>query len=443
MAETALTIHVGKKWEGIDTSARRIEPEIHEGRTLPAAEAEKERNKERRRKPMGAKPLWTFMVAILVGTAVSSCGPLDGTDAIKDRRVADDVLAQLRIGPAWSELPYYNDWRRDWRRDSRTRIMAKLEGMRQCDLDVIRDAIEKYVSGPKRWVDCQRIDTMSHLYVLNKYLFQVPETVPAGSVPLFGRWLGLPADLQKTNLLWPLSHQADGTLVLTGRFGGYVGADYKAMQAFDYYREKFGRRNFQATPTKDGDHTATLVDKAAKYEQVATAAVGVGPKGATFWSDIANSDEYNDAHRRLAVVELLKRHVSAGISLESLRGILDSPTWLKDSAVAIQGSFAGAPLIVGFGYGAVFTVCPFPNLPGSGWQISFWISDWMTREDLLRLLRGQEVDQHVRDAKLLEIAIFIPGRDMADRRTWRSRWDGSAAPVFPLLRQVGYGSQDR
>ena len=46
-------------------------------------------------------------------------------------------------------------------------------------------------------------------------------------------------------------------------------------------------------------------------------------------AQIANSDKYCDARRRLAVCLLFKRHVHSGMELREVASLLANPTWLK------------------------------------------------------------------------------------------------------------------
>jgi hypothetical protein len=82
---------------------------------------------------------------------------------------------------------------------------------------------------------------MSRLYVLSRYIFNVPERAKFDS-PTFGGWMGVPHNSEEINLLWPLSYDQQGNLALTGQFGGYMGDDYLAIQEFDYFRSAYGAR---------------------------------------------------------------------------------------------------------------------------------------------------------------------------------------------------------
>lgn len=91
------------------------------------------------------------------------------------------------------------------------------------------------------------------MFLLNKYLFNLPERVRLdsphlqflgagwGPVPFFGnREKPQPSD--GYDYRWPWSAGEDGVWRLTGVPEYYMGPDYDAVAAFDYYLKVFGRR---------------------------------------------------------------------------------------------------------------------------------------------------------------------------------------------------------
>jgi hypothetical protein len=127
-----------------------------------------------------------------------------------------------------------------------------------------------------------------------------------------------------------------------------------------------------------------------------------------FWSDIANSTEYTELHRRVAVAELFKRHIRPGMKLSELAEVLDSPTWMENSNVSTVESIYGYVPLMGLSPGTVFAVHLFPRLPGLGWFIYLRISGEIRRDDFLKVLRGHDVEQKVRDAEILEFGLTTP-----------------------------------
>lgn len=127
-------------------------------------------------------------------------------------------------------------------RAERRAVVVALRRIAKRDLHVIREAMWRYAR--ERDLDFMKHDDpeLTRLFVLNAYLFNCPEKAPANAA-FFPGWGGIPYDGEYVNPMWPLSYDAQGRIVLTGRFRGpYFGPSYAALRAFDCYREKYGRR---------------------------------------------------------------------------------------------------------------------------------------------------------------------------------------------------------
>jgi hypothetical protein len=135
--------------------------------------------------------------------------------------------------PAWSDVPADDLF-------SRRKIIDVLKELAMYDLDILRKAIRRYISRRKR-EDSYDVSTMSRLYLLNRYIFNVPNKVPLG-LRRFAAFFGMPYDSQWINELWPLSTDEKGEMVLTGEFRGYFGEVYLALEEFDHFRERYGLR---------------------------------------------------------------------------------------------------------------------------------------------------------------------------------------------------------
>jgi hypothetical protein len=144
-----------------------------------------------------------------------------------------EALTAISDCPAWSELQPGDAV-------TQRRIMACLTALRGYDLAVLGAAIGTYVTKLKR-EERYTVAAMSRLYVLNRYLFDVPERVPVGTRGFAG-FKGVPSDAGGIDELWPFSRTPHGGLVLTGQFKGYNGEDYLAVEEFDYFRHQYGLR---------------------------------------------------------------------------------------------------------------------------------------------------------------------------------------------------------
>ena len=134
--------------------------------------------------------------------------------------------------------------------------------------------------------------------------------------------------------------------------------------------------------------------------------LGTVTESAQFWSDIANSDSYSQDHRRRAVFQLWKRHVSPGITLAELARIFANPSWLADEEIHVVTFFAGKiPVKVRFS-DPIFLLRLFPDLPDGRWKywaIYFSVSGKVKAESVRCALRGDGVAAS--SAKVVEFCL--------------------------------------
>ncbi|MEI7836657.1 MAG: hypothetical protein WCK05_09630 [Planctomycetota bacterium] len=126
------------------------------------------------------------------------------------------------------------------------------------DLDVIREAMEVYLTTEFKAGFDQGMQSLGKLTLLNTYLFALPPLVRRDSPHFgagFGGWgpdrqmTGEPFNPQPSdarNFRWPWSVDEQGRWRLTGRRGYSTGPAYDALGTFDYYRKNFGKRDFSA-----------------------------------------------------------------------------------------------------------------------------------------------------------------------------------------------------
>ena len=106
---------------------------------------------------------------------------------------------------------------------------------------MLRKAIERFI-GERRCANKYSVDDMSKLFVLNRSIFKVPSQSKLPEARFFGGWIGVPRGEKGVDLLWPLTIRSGGKLELIGDFGGYYGDDFQAVEEFDYFNQRFGRR---------------------------------------------------------------------------------------------------------------------------------------------------------------------------------------------------------
>ncbi|MFT4177159.1 MAG: hypothetical protein QM627_10950 [Luteolibacter sp.] len=82
-----------------------------------------------------------------------------------------------------------------------------------------------------------------NLYIFNRVYCRVPDEVPRESWKFFGGWIAVPGTEEKVGALWPLKENGQGELELVfPNAGGYAGPSYRAVEEFDYFYKRFGKR---------------------------------------------------------------------------------------------------------------------------------------------------------------------------------------------------------
>ena len=144
----------------------------------------------------------------------------------------DEALVVLRDLPAWSELA-------DDDRAGVTRVETGLAGLAALDDDALRRVVVRYLD--EQPASGLGLGAASRLYVLVRYVYAAPARAPGG-VARFAAFAGIPHGDGWVDELWPLSLDGGGVPRLTGAFGGYQSEDYLALDEFDAFRSRYGRR---------------------------------------------------------------------------------------------------------------------------------------------------------------------------------------------------------
>lgn len=171
----------------------------------------------------------SFVAAWFCAVTRSVCASTTNQHIIASNDPVEAVATILESSPAWSQADA-----------DRTKILACLQRLSDYESPFLRAGMKKVVAGriSKKEYDGA---TMSKLFVLNRFLFAVPEKEKFAG-PFFGGFQGVPYDQHEMNVMWPLSHAKDGQVQLTGRFSGYSGHNHLAVQEFDFFLKKYGRR---------------------------------------------------------------------------------------------------------------------------------------------------------------------------------------------------------
>jgi hypothetical protein len=143
---------------------------------------------------------------------------------------AKNILKSIHGTPPWSRIgPRQRRPRQD--------VETTMRRLARAGLGDLREAVAQY---DEFAADREGLAAMSRLFVLNRYVFRLPDRLPLGELPFFGGWDGVLADEETLAPLWPWTLR-DGQKRLTGTFRGYAGDRYLALAEFDYFTERFER----------------------------------------------------------------------------------------------------------------------------------------------------------------------------------------------------------
>jgi hypothetical protein len=144
-----------------------------------------------------------------------------------DDNAMEFIAVLIRSCPNWAEVEPGDRLRKD-------QILASLQNISNYDWRLIRKTIVKLISDHP-----SDTSLWSRFFLLNRYIFDVPEKSEHNN-QLFGGLAGVPMENGMINWLWPFSYDVNGNIQLIGKFEGYLGSHYQAVQEFDFFRDTFG-----------------------------------------------------------------------------------------------------------------------------------------------------------------------------------------------------------
>ena len=145
----------------------------------------------------------------------------------------DEALSVLRAMPAWAEVE-------DLEPAAVQRIEAAAGQLAALDDTALRRVVARYIDEERKAHGELGVPAASRLYVLVRFVFAAPARAP-GNIARFGAFHGIPTGPGWVDEQWPWSEQG-GRLAVTGRFGGYFGDEYLALDEYDAFRTRYGRR---------------------------------------------------------------------------------------------------------------------------------------------------------------------------------------------------------
>lgn len=169
-------------------------------------------------------------------TLVVVWGSMGDTSYSKDKALSE-LQEALETAPPWALMPEKEMGRQG---------SELMEAIQKCALlaeSDLRRLVEGYLAAhADSQVAGDEVSAWSKIYVLNRYYFAVPATEERGEVKVFGGWSGMPQEADRLGILWPLEEAPDKSLRITGVLGGYFGPNYRALEEFDFFSTKYGRR---------------------------------------------------------------------------------------------------------------------------------------------------------------------------------------------------------
>ncbi|MGC4043614.1 MAG: hypothetical protein QM758_07390 [Armatimonas sp.] len=86
------------------------------------------------------------------------------------------------------------------------------------------------------------VSEMAKIFILNRYLFNVPETIPMKKHNNFLGFYGMPYNDQTIGLMWPLGFDKKGDLIILDAACFYNGPRYMGIEEFRYFKSLYGLR---------------------------------------------------------------------------------------------------------------------------------------------------------------------------------------------------------
>ncbi len=125
-----------------------------------------------------------------------------------------------------------------------------------------------------------------------------------------------------------------------------------------------------------------------------------------FWSGIANDRSRPPAQRTLALVQLVRHHVSPGrTTLGALAALLDGARWLGDGDIVVVTALGGKVPVTWTPEDTIAAVA----LPGGHGALYLAIVGLFSAEELTTALRGASHDDRILSAVIREVGFQLAG----------------------------------
>lgn len=154
---------------------------------------------------------------------------------------------------------------------------------------------------------------------------------------------------------------------------------------------------------------ARIADPATPIAELEDA-LGELPEAATdapFWTAIADDERYSLPHRRIAALQLVRRHVARGTSLADLAKLLGPAAWLRASDLDIVTALGGKIPVRWTSEDTVFVIRVLPGPPGPQAAIYLRVSGHVALAAFRALLDGRPGEPVVGESRVLEVGTHL------------------------------------
>jgi hypothetical protein len=182
----------------------------------------------------------------------------------------------------------------------------------------------------------------------------------------------------------------------------------------------------EAQTQTQNDGFQVIASRHTPMARVQRAIAGLGPvtEPSEFWSAIANDPAFSEEHRGLCVLQLFKRHVHRGMTLEQLNRTLKGAPWLAQEDVCIWIVISGYVPVGNFTVARhhsarLFTLRSREGLGGGIWlvmDIDLETQASFGERQFFEALRAKKVDPKYKNMKINDIcADPLPQPSPADK----------------------------
>lgn len=198
---------------------------------------------------------WTVMSVLTVLAMVALSGCSSQQDLGDTERWQPVSQGSVQVAALLGGMP---DWSTMGPRDLDTHIsiLSCLWHISRYDTATIRDGVLLYVRDAKVGGPDRRDE--ARLFVLIKYLFDLPETLPEDAPKILKDYIVSPTSQSEppADFRWPFVVERDGRITLEGTYGFSWRWGYPIMDIFDAYSSHFKRRPVPArNPALDDGRT--------------------------------------------------------------------------------------------------------------------------------------------------------------------------------------------